>query len=97
MKGEDAPAQLSDLQTVFGNVVQAALGFAAVVLFIMLLVGGFRYITAGGDPKGVEGAKKTLTSAIAGMVLVALAYLILAFIANLTGAPITEFKIIGGQ
>lgn len=95
MSGDTPPAQLSDLQTVFGNVVGVALGFAGIVLFIMLLVGGFRYITAGGDPKGVEGAKKTLTSAIAGMVLVALAFLILQFIANFTGAPITEFKIIG--
>lgn len=89
------PAQLSALETVFGNVVNVALGFAGIVLFVMLLVGGFRYITAGGDPKGIEGARKTLTYAIAGMVLVALSYLILNFIANLTGAPITDFKIMG--
>jgi len=91
----DDVAQLSDLQDVFGNVVGVALGFAGVVLFIMLLVGGFRYITAGGDPKGVEGAKKTLTYAIGGMVLIALSFLIIRFIEEFTGAPVTEFRIIG--
>ena len=89
------PAKLSDLEKVFENVVGVALGLAGIVLFVMLLIGGFRYITAGGDPKGIEGAKKTLTFAIAGMVLVALSFLLLNFIAGFTGADITNFKIIG--
>ena len=94
---DDTPpaAELSSLQTVFGNVVNVALALAAIVLFIMLIIGGFRYITAGGDPKGVEGARKTLTYAIAGIVLIALSYLILSFIESFTGAPVTEFNIIG--
>ena len=71
------------------------MAFAGIVLFVMLIIGGFRYITAGGDPKGIEGAKKTLTYAIAGMVLVALSYLIINFIASFTGANITDFNIIG--
>jgi len=94
-KAVDDPAKLSDLNKVFENVVSIALAFAGIVLFIMLIVGGFRYITAGGDPKGIEGAKKTLTYAIAGMVLVALSFLILNFIASFTGAKITNFNIIG--
>ena|SRR3972149_677610 len=89
------PAKLSDLNKVFENVVNVALAFAGIVLFVMLIIGGFRYITAGGDPKGIEGAKKTLTYAIAGIVLVAVSFLILNFIASFTGANITDFNIIG--
>ena len=96
-KGVGDPAKLSDLEKVFGNVVSVALGFAGIVLFIMLIIGGFRYITAGGDPKGVESAKKTLTYAIGGIVLVALAFLILRFIESFTGAQVTQFKIFQGQ
>jgi len=51
-------AKLSDLEGVFGNVVEVVLALAGIVLFIMLLSGGFKYITAGGDPKGIEGARK---------------------------------------
>ena len=86
-------AKLSDLEGVFGNVVEAVLALGGIVLFIMLLSGGFRYITAGGDPKGIEEAKKTLTYAIGGMVLLAMAFLILRFIQEFTGVDVTEFKI----
>lgn len=88
-----APAKISDLETVFGNVVRAALGFAGIVLFILLLVGGFKYITSGGDPKAAEGAKKTLTYAIGGLVLILLSYLILVLIYKITGVDVTQFNI----
>jgi hypothetical protein len=91
----DDVAEISDLGGVFTSVVQTILGFGAIVLFIMLVVGGFRYITAGGDPKALEGAKNTLTYAILGIVLVASAFLVLRLIEQFTGAPVTEFRIIG--
>ena len=87
-------AQLVELENVFARVVAAVLGLAGIALFIMLIVGGFKYITSGGDPKRVEAARNTLTFAIIGLVLIALAYLILVFIENLTGAPILNFSII---
>lgn len=52
------PAQISDLQDIFKNVVSAALAFAGIALFVMLTVGGFQYLTSGGDPKQAEGAQK---------------------------------------
>ena len=86
-------AQLNELEAVFGNIVEVVLALAGIVLFIMLLMGGFKYLTSGGDPKSLEAAKKTLTSAIAGMVLLACSYLFLRFINTLTGAPVLNFKI----
>lgn len=88
----DVPT-LNELGSVFSNIVSLILGFAGIVLFIMLLSGGFKYITAGGDPKGVESAKKTLTYAIGGIVVIALSYLILNLIQTITGANVTVFKI----
>lgn len=90
---QDDVATLQDLEVVFGNVVNVILGLAGVVLFIMLILGGFSYITSGGDPKKVESARNTLTYAIGGMIFIALAYLILKFIETFTGVPVTEFKI----
>ncbi len=88
----DVP-QLKDLEIVFTNVVKVALGLSGVALFIMLLVGGFKFLTAGEDPKAVEEAKKTLTYAIGGLILVAAAYLVLVFIKQFTGIDVTQFKI----
>ncbi len=87
------PAQLVGLETVFGNVIKLVIGFAGIVFFIMFIVGGFSYLTAGGNPQAVEGAKKTLTYAIAGLVFIALAYLILTLIKSFTGVDVTTFII----
>lgn len=87
------PAHLSDLETVFGNIVSIALGLAGIALFIMLIIGGFKYITSAGDPKRTEAASKTLTAAIGGLVLIALAYLILRFIGEFTGVDVENFRI----
>lgn len=89
-----APASLSDLEIVFGNVVKVALGFAGIVLFVLLLFGGLKYITAGSDPKAAEGAQKTITFAIGGLILILLSYLILVLITTITGVDVTKFTVV---
>lgn len=90
-----APAQLSDLETIFANVVTSLLALGGIVLFIMLLTGGFKYLTSGGDPKATEAAQKTLTYAISGLVLLAGSFLIIRIIGAITGTDniITNFII----
>lgn len=87
------PAQLSDLDFIFENVVSTLLALGGIVLFLMLLSGGFKYLTSGGDPKATEGAKNTLTYAIGGLVLLAGSYLILRIISDFTGADVINFSI----
>ena len=89
----DEPAKISDLGEIFGNLVSAILGFAGIVFFILLISGGFKFITSGGDPKAVESAKKTLTYAIGGLIVLLLSYLFLILIKEITGVDVTEFKI----
>ena len=87
-------ATLQDIEVVFSRVITAILGLAGIALFLMLVVGGFKFITAGGDPKALDSARKTLTYAIAGMVLVASAFLILRFINVFTGVDVVNFRIV---
>lgn len=87
------PAQLSQLEDVFGNVVTSLLALGGIILFLMLLSGGFKYLTSGGDPKATETAQKTLTYAIGGLVLLAGSYMILRIISDFTGADVTNFVI----
>ena len=91
--GGDKAASLKDLEVVFGNLITVIMALVGIILFILLVSGGFRYLTAGGDPKAVEAAQKTLTYAIIGVVVVACAFLILRLIENFTGVPVTFFKI----
>lgn len=84
---------LRGLEGIFENLISVVLGLGGIALFIMLIIGGFKYITSGGDPKSAETAKKTLTYAIGGMLLLASAFLILQLIKEVTGVNVTEFKI----
>lgn len=51
-----------------------------VVCVIMIIYGGFRYVTAGGDSANVTKAKDTILYAIIGLVIVALAQVIVKFV-----------------
>ena len=88
------PPQLNELEGLFGRAVEAIIILAGIVLFILLVTGGIKYITSGGDPKAVDGAKKTITYAIGGLLLILLSYLILVIIGKVTGATVTQFKLI---
>lgn len=89
-------ATLKGLEGIFANALTAVFGAIGIALFIMLLIGGFKYLTSGGDPKAMESAKSTLTYAIIGIVLAACAYLFLAFVEYLTGFNVTVFRISAG-
>lgn len=84
---------IKGFEKVFSNTLVTVLSLSAVILFVMLIVGGFKYITAANDPKAAEAAKKTVTYAIGGIVLIALSYLIISIIQTFTGAPITNFTV----
>lgn len=88
------PASIADLQKVFQSTVSAIIALAGIALFVMLVVGGVKYITSGGDPKATEGAKNTITYAIGGLVLILVSYLILVVIKAITGVNVTEFKVV---
>lgn len=88
----DVPS-IKYLETIFGSVVSVILSVAAIVLFVILLVGGFRWLTSGGDPKAVEAARGTISSAIAGLVILLLAFIILQVIEAITGVDVTIFKV----
>jgi hypothetical protein len=89
----DGVATIKGFEWIFNNIVTVILGFAGIALFIMLIVGGFGYITSAGDPKKAEAAKNTITYGIGGLVLIALAYLILLAIQSLTGINLSVFQI----
>lgn len=90
----DTPASFIDIEYVFKNVVGIILGFVGIVFFILLISSGLKFMTSGGDPKALEGAKKTLTLAIGGLILIVLTYLILVLIWQITGVDVRTFKVV---
>ncbi|MDB5183211.1 MAG: rane protein [Candidatus Saccharibacteria bacterium] len=63
-----------------------------VLSVIMVIVGGFKYITSGGDSTKVGSAKNTILYAVVGLVIVAMAQVIVRFTINKTSGtnnPVT--------
>ncbi|MEK7525943.1 MAG: hypothetical protein AAB546_00490 [Patescibacteria group bacterium] len=88
-------ATIGGFETLFSNVVGLAVGFAGLALFIMLLIGGFNFLTAGTDAGKAQGAQKTITYAILGLVFIVASYFILQLIGNFTGVTgILNFTVV---
>lgn len=73
------------LPVYLGKILGLLFPLAGAVALAMLIWGGIKFITSGGDPKQAESARATLTWAIAGLVVIFLAYALLRIISFITG------------
>lgn len=86
-------ATIQCLVPLFRNITVALVQLSGVALFLMFIVGGFQFLTSGGNPKQLEQAKNTLTYAIIGVVVIVSAYLILRLVQEFTGVDVTKFNV----
>jgi len=77
--------KVTDIVGIIRAIIQFILLVAFVLAFIMLLIGGIRWITAGGDEKGVAGARNMITGALIGLVIVLVAYAIIKLVETFFG------------
>lgn len=75
------------LEPLFARFIAVSASLAGVIFFVMLVIGGFRYLFSGGNPKALEAAKGTMMSAGLGLTLVVSAFIIINIIAAFTGLP----------
>jgi hypothetical protein len=76
---EDPEKKVNQTIALIINIFSVVVGVVAV---IMVIVGGFKYITSNGDSGNVSGAKNTILYAVIGLVVVALAQFIVRFVLN---------------
>ncbi|MBI2551398.1 hypothetical protein HYV73_03595 [Candidatus Uhrbacteria bacterium] len=62
------------------RVMDVILGLLGIILFFLLMYGGFMYLTAAGDEKKTQKGKDTVRTAIMGLVIVVAAYAIVSFL-----------------
>ncbi|QQS44365.1 hypothetical protein IPM65_02075 [Candidatus Roizmanbacteria bacterium] len=68
---------LKCLEVVTGNLLLMTNALILLVIFVMFVIGSYKYLLSLGDPGKVEDAKKTFTWAVIGLVVYVSAYLIL--------------------
>ncbi len=62
------------------GVVQVLLGFLGVIAIIIILWGGFRWMTAGGNEEKVSEARKIISSGIIGLIIIFIAFALAQFV-----------------
>ena len=79
------------LKDTINAIIKVILGFLGLLAVIIILWGGFIWMTAMGDETKTETAKKLIIAGIVGIIIILAAYAIAAFvitnIGNATGLP----------
>jgi hypothetical protein len=76
---EDNPDE-ANVDDTISTVINILSLITAVIAVIMIIVGGIRYVTSSGDSTSTGNAKNTVIYAVVGLVIVALAQLIVRFV-----------------
>lgn len=72
------------LTNVVANIVNIFSVIIGIVAVIMIMVGGFKYVTAGGDSGKISSAKSTIIYAVIGLIIVAMAQSLVKYVVNQT-------------
>ena len=72
-----------DAESTVIRVVQYALGFVGFLAVIMVLYGGFRYLTSGGNEETVKNARALIRAAIFGLLIILFAQALLIGVVNI--------------
>lgn len=71
-----------DPRDIAASVIRIVLGFLGIVAVVIILLGGFKWMTAmGGDDK-VGEAKKLITAGLIGLIIIIAAFAIATFVLN---------------
>ena len=71
-----------DVKDTIAQIINIILGFLGVIAVIIVLAGGFKWMTAGGNEDKVAEARKMIIQGIIGLVVIFAAWAIASFVIN---------------
>lgn len=69
-----------DPREIIANIINVILGFLGLIAVILILIGGFKWMTAGGNEDQVAEAKKWIYSGVVGLLIILASYAIATFV-----------------
>ena len=84
--------------TSIGQIVSFIVGFLLTIAVLMallyIIIGAFQWITSGGDKAKVESARNHIISAVIGLIIIALSFVIINVVISVLGlGSLTDLKI----
>ena len=80
--GDSTGLGQADLQTTIGNIIRDILMLLGVVAVCIVLMGGFKWMTAGGNEEKVSEAKRLLLAGVIGLAIILSAWAISSFVVS---------------
>ena len=69
-----------DVRATIAQIINIALGILGIVALVIILMGGFKWMTAGGNEEGVESGKKAIGQGVVGLIIIFVAFAITRFV-----------------
>ena len=73
-------SQTSDIKGTIANIINIVLGFLGIIAVIIILAGGFKWMTAGGNEDKVAESKQMIIQGVIGLVIIFAAWAIASFV-----------------
>jgi type IV secretory pathway VirB2 component (pilin) len=70
----------TDIKATVASIINILLGFLGIIAVIIILAGGFKWMTAGGNEDRVGEAKKMIIQGIIGLVIIFASWAIASFV-----------------
>lgn len=86
-------ATIQGFECMLANVFLVFFALIGLAAFIMIIVGAITILLSGGNSKGMETGKKTITFAIIGLVLALSGFIIINLLSAFTGVNLLQFEI----
>lgn len=80
--GGEAGMEKTDLTTLIARLIKVVLSILGVILVVLIIYAGFKWMTAGGESKGTTEAKTILQNAIIGLIIIVAAWSITTFVVD---------------
>ncbi|OGH90169.1 MAG: hypothetical protein A2537_03715 [Candidatus Magasanikbacteria bacterium RIFOXYD2_FULL_36_9] len=80
--GTDTGLSNTDIRTTVARIIKVAMSLLGIVAVVIVLIGGFKWMTAGGNDDQVGEAKKWIFSGVIGLAIILSAYALASFVIN---------------
>ena len=71
-----------DVRTTVARIIRVAMGLLGIVAVVIILIGGFKWMTAGGNDEQTGEAKQWIFSGIIGLAIILSAYALATYVIN---------------
>lgn len=83
-------------EQVVANLIQVALGFVGVIFVILMIYGGYLWMTARGNEEQVGKAQNIIRESLIGVIVIFIAYFVTAFVVVTLSDAVFEPLFMGG-